>query len=460
MQRLVWPDAAPVPAFVRAPPVPPAAGAWPQPIGARPQGDRGWDGEDMQRPLFFQSPLVSLESIRDDIFSDVGSEHAADGGVGVSTRVLEADPVRVDDRAPGPVEVPDVPRKSPLTQLEADHMFHGRSARRQIPLPAAWARKFDPATVVYSFCDETPGAEMIGRGRLAAKPDFELAFSAWTPGDPATVRQERMSQILSYSGFAPTLFEKHDYPEGVFMLTESPGMRTIADLIAEGEAREAGGAHAPVVPLETALPLMGDMLRGLEALTAMGVVLGDLSEHSIYIIDNDTHAMIVDFRSAGLVDSLDADTSCSGLAGGLHGSAFRHAPEMEDGLPSEVPNNIWQLGLVFARMVLGGEALTEIEVKRREADLDDTTEEGGRKVRALLREHFSAKEALANSGLREEYDDILTLIEGMLVKSPEHRWTAQMAFVEATDIATTRGVSGFTKRWPRSLPRDWGDDAA
>eukprot|EP00429_Kryptoperidinium_foliaceum_P076154 CAMPEP_0176223864 /NCGR_PEP_ID=MMETSP0121_2-20121125/20963_1 /TAXON_ID=160619 /ORGANISM="Kryptoperidinium foliaceum, Strain CCMP 1326" /LENGTH=298 /DNA_ID=CAMNT_0017563109 /DNA_START=1 /DNA_END=895 /DNA_ORIENTATION=- len=289
------------------------------------------------------------------------------------------------------------------------------------------------------------------RGIARLTQDGEVKFASWQPADAASRRQIRLSEILSGSGVVPRVLDVHTYHEATFVLTESPGTRTLASIISEWERRGASPRETSV-PIDQALRLMLNMLRGLDVMEHYGVAHGDLTESNIYVME-DNRTLIDDFRSACIVGSTDEETSCAGLAGTLCGSAFRHAPEMKDGIPSRLENNIWQLGLVFARLLLG-----DIVPQWAKRDFDDSTGQGRRHIREFTYRHFSIWDDAEFKRLYPAHSDVLRIVAGMLEPDPRRRWTTQMALQSATQAAAQRGIPAGGERQAPKSPFEWSED--
>lgn len=76
----------------------------------------------------------------------------------------------------------------------------------------------------------------------------------------------------------------------------------------------------------------------------------------------------------------------------MTGSAYLHAPEMYCGHPNQVANNVWQLGLIFAKMVFGVLPTEHAAAQAMSAETArrlDTTPGGREIIRDFVRSHFS-----------------------------------------------------------------------
>lgn len=125
----------------------------------------------------------------------------------------------------------------------------------------------------------------------------EVQIMAGRSDMPETVRELLVSQLLSQTGCVPTFFERQVFPDATFMMTEHVGSRTLQALVQERSLRANGG---PAVPLKQALPLMIDLLRGLQSMEHLSIVHGDLTEGNVYLVDGDRRAVITSFQHACL----------------------------------------------------------------------------------------------------------------------------------------------------------------
>jgi len=340
-------------------------------------------------------------------------------------------------------------------------------ASRHLVLPSDWSRKLtDNVNVVAPYGAETrKDTYYVARAHLVCSPKTEVAIVARRTGDPATVRDAYISAALSETGCVPTQFDSQVFGDATFALTESPGFVTLAMLI---QAESGGSALA--MPLDFSLPIMGDLLQAASHLEDRGIAHGDLTENSIYITP-DMRALVADFRGACLVASEDESLDCSSFGSALVGSAYRHAPEMVDGHPNDVANNMWQLGLIFARMCFGGPAPTQLEglssshqFKKKRNQLpgqlapEDRTREGRRRIREGIRAGFSVQDSAPFLSLYPDYKDLMELLASMLEPDPARRVSARQAITWLQSAATRRKVALPRVRPPTALPPAWYDD--
>lgn len=134
------------------------------------------------------------------------------------------------------------------------------------------------------------------------------------------------------------------------------------------------------------------------------------------------------------------------------GSPFRLAPEIEGDVADRVSNNQWQLGLIFAQMLLGTDPMEHL-VHRLYGNGDSSWEDGPVLVREDVRRRFFASEMPGFEELAIDYSDVLAIVSGLLEKDPDTRWTAERAWSEAVKVAKARGIPiDGGPRVPQMLP--------
>jgi len=326
------------------------------------------------------------------------------------------------------------------------HAERGAEGWHSVLLPRAWAEKLEPSSIAISFVD----SELVyftGRARLASIPSRSVAFAAMPTGHAATAREIAMAKLLGSTGFAPQLIESAEFSDVTYALMESPGDQPLGALIPR--------MGQPPLPLDRALALMVDLLGSLKVLERVGIVHGDLTEQHIYIVDGGEHALLTDFRTSCIASGDDEELGCIVDGGGVMGSAFHQAPEMDE-RPS-VASNVWQLGLVFAQVLMGEEASTASQIRSLFPfkKLDDTTQAGRRHIREMVRDIFSLQQTKGYRELQENCDDVLEVVDGMLEKNPDKRWSAAEALEAMQRVALRRGVSLPPPREPSAAVDDW-----
>mmetsp|Transcript_125672 Transcript_125672/g.363615 ORF Transcript_125672/g.363615 Transcript_125672/m.363615 type:complete len:204 (+) Transcript_125672:22-633(+) len=201
---------------------------------------------------------------------------------------------------------------------------------------------------------------------------------------------------------------------------------------------------------------MISLSRLLVALEDAGVLHGDLTEDNLIVV-GDSKVVIGDLSGACVAGSFDLGISCATLVDQLHGSAFRHAPEMEGGVPTDPASNVWQMGLVFGKILLGGDLLTRTQTFRMHAALDDRTAEGRENIREAVRQHFNFKRTIEFESM-QRHRELKTIVEGMLQKDPAKRWSAKQVYGRLVSYASQLGMSMTMRRLTGTLPREWNED--
>lgn len=346
-----------------------------------------------------------------------------------------------------------------LTTVSAAAYGWSRWEKAEIVLPTDWAGKLLARDLAVWPAPLGKGFYFAGRGRLSADPQTEVHFTARESGTPETQREIRMSRLLAGTGVTPIVIESQVFPEATFIMTESVGRRSL-DWVIRRHSHGLGDG-GPTVPLNVSLPVMLDIVRALGILTDLGIVHGDLTEDDVAVVEN-RHALIVDFRKSCVVGSSDPELGCAALAHTILGSAYRHPPEAEGECPNAMSNDMWQLGLIFARMLLGGdEAPTKAAAIRAEMlqQLDDATPHGRWDVRNFVRFHFDVKEVPAYRRLSAfGLGDVLEILDGLLEKNPAERWRPQRVESALEKAARDRGIELPAPRAPTLAPEDWVGD--
>lgn len=327
-------------------------------------------------------------------------------------------------------------------EVRAENRGVGREA--PLLLPRAWERHLAPGSVGFWGLEHEQGVNSLGFARLASDPGVEVMFQSMWLRHPLARRQLAMLEILSETGYAPRVIDSTDAHES-FLLLESTGTRSLRTLC--GESRAVSHPNDDVlVPLNKALPLMVDLLRAAEAMERLGVAHGTLSETSIMVLDGDTHAMFPDLRGASVLRSAAGDVSPHTAPSWHRGMIGREAPEMEDGRPNSVANNVWQLGLVFSRMLfdiaLPGEQPDEADANVRIA------------IRAYVRQHSDIEKSERFLRFQSEHPDIAEVVRGMLKKDPAGRMGPQEAMQKTMAAAEARGITIGPPRQPQEFPAE------
>jgi len=306
-----------------------------------------------------------------------------------------------------------------------------------VSLPAEWAWQFEPGSVEYYPAADGANPSLFGVATFASRLRQRVKFGTWRTADERTNRQVKMLEHLRETGAVPRILDTVRHPDNTYVLTEWPSKGTLGDLIERWEAsKPPAGAPLgePIVPLDRALPLMIDMLETVKRMSQRGVVHGDLTEWNIHIVDERGAVVVDDLCSACLLNG-DDQTSCANLHASFHGSAFHHAPEMQTGVPNDVANNVWQLGLIFARMLVG-----EVGPQKLRGQFDDHTALGRHYIRHHMYKNFDIWRDPRFARMYHRYGDVLQVVARMLEKDPRRRQTAEWALQSMIRVATTRGI--------------------
>jgi len=381
-----------------------------------------------------------------------GHSHNGHGAV----RMDDQDPIR--RRGPELSPLPFVKRLSGINNphirvVRAPHIYQGEDAGHEIALPLDWCEQFQVGSLGVA------GVHFVfGRARLACDPGFEVAFQI-AEATPESETAVLAMQRLQHSGSVLSLYESRHVEKAIFFLTESPGEETLESMLfATWEHKKRSGASGDLaMPPGVALDLLIDLLEGLKAMEDAGIVHGSLMESRICVKADHTgwRAVISDFRDARFIDQ-------PGLGAQSLSPAFHHAPEMVGGYPTGLTNNVWQIGLIFARMLAGGlsvPTMTELEKLTgkggvRSLDLHA----GGRDyIRHFVAKKFDVLKSDGIVGLDPEYTDLVGLAAGMLTRDPARRWSASGALEAALKVAAGRGHVVREARERPTLPPEWHD---
>mmetsp|Transcript_56343 Transcript_56343/g.163441 ORF Transcript_56343/g.163441 Transcript_56343/m.163441 type:complete len:437 (+) Transcript_56343:99-1409(+) len=336
-----------------------------------------------------------------------------------------------------------------LARVSANDLLLGKWRNHLIFLPSAWAKGLGTLSVLAD--DETEifgeGKQFVGFARVTSTGQ-SVTIRALSRDAPATIRDVKFSSLLSNTGVAPAVFDVKEYDDTVYLLAESPGTRNLENFILQVWVQTG---TQPTMPVRAVLPLMVDLARALVTLERFGITHGDLVEDNIYVVDQDRHALITDFdcscmESHGDGQQLACD-SCKSV------SAFHSAPEMEDGTPTGVENNVWQMGLIFARMMLG-ETPTRSQAASwfPAGELDDQTVAGQQMIRARIRQRFAIDSLPSFMRLSKEHPNLAEILAGMLETDAHQRWTATRVLAGLLQAARDLDVTVPESRKPQPPP--------
>jgi len=276
----------------------------------------------------------------------------------------------------------------------------------------------------------------------------------------AAARHNGLAELFMESGVGPMVLARRITPDLSFLAMEHVGDRSLYQLISDHDHGHGGnvGQWTPMVPIFIGLPLMVDMLRHVAAMEEVGMVHGELDDRTIHLVDYDSRTVFTHIDATCSLTGDGGELSCE-LVDNMVGSAFLHAPEMEFGVPTHISNNVWQLGLIFSKMLMGGDWLTKSAARGSAGQLDDKTQEGREEIRKFIRESFSKGSAKGFSGLHGQYADVLKMIGLMLEKDPRKRLSVHLALQTVEGIAKRRGIKVAPRPKRRAVPLEDAEDA-
>mmetsp|Transcript_77027 Transcript_77027/g.222752 ORF Transcript_77027/g.222752 Transcript_77027/m.222752 type:complete len:469 (+) Transcript_77027:90-1496(+) len=309
-------------------------------------------------------------------------------------------------------------------------------------LPSEWADKINHDTI-HARGPKLSKADRW-RANLVASPTVEVAFEVRTTNPEV----ERGIRIMELTRSMPGIICLYDHASvgGVsWTMTENVGDTDLwsyfRTLKAKRPERPQGGVW---MELDHALPLLVDVLRGVVSLDSRGLVHMDMTGPSSVVLVPDykaqrDRALISNLgRAACVLDGSDRDLSCDAFcAGRIVGSAIRQAPEMERGMPLGPKCNVWQVGLVFAKMCMGMYPTDEVVLEHipdvHELSLDFDFD-GREQIREVIREEFDVRGLRAFEGLFKDHPEVADLVAGMLQVDPEKRWSVEHALIAAIGL--------------------------
>mmetsp|Transcript_110882 Transcript_110882/g.217321 ORF Transcript_110882/g.217321 Transcript_110882/m.217321 type:complete len:459 (+) Transcript_110882:49-1425(+) len=327
----------------------------------------------------------------------------------------------------------------------------------EISVPASWASQFKKVMCARSRRDWGRAWAEKFNAKLAS--GTEVSFSVRNLDAEAERDIRMMDYVRALPGVA--CYFEHATADGrVWILTEDLGDKSLAARFAELESQRQSPGK-PFMPLDESLPILVDMLHGIRSLGDRGVVHFDLSgEQAVALAKDPTTGRENRVRISELgkcacaVNSRDDALSCSTfLEGRTPGSALRLPPE-----PLGTQENMWQVGLLFAKMVLG-EYPTDTFVAASFPGEDlrklDSTEEGRKRIQEVIRSKFDISDDKAFKDFSREYPDIGRLISGMLEKDAARRISSPAALKEAERLMTKLNMQAPSEPKPPKLPSDW-----
>ncbi len=282
----------------------------------------------------------------------------------------------------------------------------------------------------------TPGAQVsryrivrpLGRGGMGEVFEAEdlrlgrrVALKFLPPAQMDEVAQKR---FLNEARLAAQLRHPHICP--IYDVDESEGRTFLAMALIGGETlaqRLKGGR----LPLETVVRWSGEVLKGLEAAHAAGIIHRDIKSSNL-MVDPEGHVTILDFGLA----QRGGDERLTQVGYAIGTPAYM-APEQARGLPVDQRADLWALGVVMFEMLTG--RLPEVVVRPPAeyragipAALDQVVaralaanpEERWPSARAMR----DALEAVPAAVLRPEETETKTTLAATPAKPSRARWAA------------------------------------
>lgn len=318
-----------------------------------------------------------------------------------------------------------------------------------VNLPTDWAKLFVDGTLRPVWIDE--GRCEILVAECATDPGVHLAVKIMSSEAKETKNDIKMMQMLRQSGNVVSLLGSQDVGPLTFLLMPA------AQLDLEQWLRYKRETQTRFSTPEESLPMLIDLLRGIKDLGDVGIVHPAIEPSNILLKDG--RPLISDFASAVIIDKSDLNFGTGSMDNLPRMNQFVLPPETIRGLPTGGSNMVWQVGLIFFR-ILFGYLPTESAVWRIDKTLmeSDWTPEVDDVVQDIIRNHFFIEEEYGCKAFLEEHEDIRKLLEGMLEVDPEDRWDAAKALREAETVARRRSIKVPAERQPPVIIMQWHSD--
>mmetsp|Transcript_95564 Transcript_95564/g.275964 ORF Transcript_95564/g.275964 Transcript_95564/m.275964 type:complete len:436 (-) Transcript_95564:335-1642(-) len=321
-----------------------------------------------------------------------------------------------------------------------------------ISLPKDWARKLKGGSIrkVHSSYNS-----YVFTAGLEEDPEYRVAFKVLRTADMETYRELRTMPQLQYSGHTVKYLGSQVFPETTYIMMEVAD-GNLAQLLQEVPQPEAGRC---AMPLNESLPLLIDLLRGIKDLDSSGIVHGDLTENNVLLKDG--RAIISDFGLSVQILEPDLELGRSSLNGKIMPSLLRHAPETIEGYPTGASNNVWAVGMIFAKMTLGYLPTQKLIERLEPEALEDWRPDGRMRIRTLIGWLFSVRDDAGFQKLSEEDPEnqpVREILMGLLDVAPDRRWSSTGALEMAMRVARERGIEVKPRRAPPSAPGGWDGD--
>mmetsp|Transcript_111198 Transcript_111198/g.321458 ORF Transcript_111198/g.321458 Transcript_111198/m.321458 type:complete len:461 (-) Transcript_111198:250-1632(-) len=338
-------------------------------------------------------------------------------------------------------------------------------------MPDAWAVQFEKGSV--KCLDEGPD-EMTFSAALVADPSSKVSFKVLPAESSKAQREVQVASRLSafrslgassLNGVMRT-FERYTFRGSTYLLTESSeeslaevlGLRFIPARMLVPWYQSASVRGIAAMSMQEALPIIIDVLRGLDDLEDCGVVHGNLSPSSIMIASG--RAYLAGLGDACFVQDEDPECACSRLQNGAEhsrhaGSAFLEAPEVGlHGPPSGTISTVWTAGILYAWLRFGY-CPTELSFRAwalRGRELNDDDIDLRRRIRDYITNFSLDSDPAFHQSLTPSEQ---RLLERMTTDEPHRRLSLDEALHEAMSVAQVEGVDVPEMREPPTLPSAW-----
>ncbi|MCB9667978.1 MAG: serine/threonine protein kinase [Alphaproteobacteria bacterium] len=195
----------------------------------------------------------------------------------------------------------------------------------------------------------------------------------------------------------------------------------IAMELLEGETLHRYLKRNGRLPVEVALACAARIAEGLGAAHAKGFVHRDLKPSNIFVVGEDAGTPVLKLLDFGLAKRTDRDIDLT-VTGTFLGSPRYMSPEQIKGQEIGPPSDVYNVGLVLWRMVVG-------------KDLFDRPE-----ASAILVAHVTEKPPRLGEVAPDlaSHRDLEWLLRTCLAKPPDERFTDMRELVEAMDIVRRR----------------------
>jgi len=352
-----------------------------------------------------------------------------------------------------------------------------RTSGSGLDLPAAWKGKLKEGSIGVS---RSGLKDDVYTARLASDEAFAVSIqvlSGTQEGDRfrlASVASRMCSFARSVGGGVPdgplcsghvaACFDIETNGKTSYALMEAYDrpLQELLDFLLLSE-KETNHTIGTPVALERAVPILIDVLRGLQSIEEAGLVHAAVDPSNVLLVQDpasgEERAVLGGLLAVCEPKGGRRATGCRALSDkatgsdSFHTTPFFQPPEAVDGVPGGASDHVWSAGMIFAQMVFGHHP---IELAAVDVDVGllvgDKTMHGRRLLRNLVQTAFNIDRDFR---WEEVHEDIRQLLEGMLAKDPQARLTTADALAAMERLAAAHGVSIPAARLPTTLPSSW-----